>query len=102
MATITRGAAAVDDFRQAWSFIRSMTYEFIDAVPAHCWHYSPHAGCGPLAKQFRHMVWVSGVYNDALKNRVMDLSKKKTFYAGSLEKHELLPALRAKDAELQQ
>ena len=95
-----RREPAIEDFEASWSFIRSMTYDFIEAVPASQWEFSPHPGCAPLAKQFRHMVWLSGVYNDTLKNRVMDFSKKKTFYSGGLEKEELVTALRAKDEEL--
>lgn len=97
-----RREPAIEDFETSWRFIRSMTYDFIEAVPASQWQFSPHPGCAALAKQFRHMVWLSGVYNDTLKNRTMDFSKKKTFYSGGLEKAELVAALHAKDEELKQ
>lgn len=94
--------AFIEDFEKSWGFIRSMTYEFIEAVPPEHWHFSPHPGCAPLAKQFRHMAWLSGVYNDTLRNRVLDFAKKKTFYSGGLERAELVAALRSRDEELKQ
>ncbi len=96
----SKGDPIIDDFVRSWEHARAMTYDFIDAVPASQWHFSPHPTCAPLAKQFRHMIWVSGCYNDGLENGVLDLSKKKTFYAGGLDRDEIVAGLRATDAEL--
>jgi uncharacterized damage-inducible protein DinB len=90
----------VEEFRGSWNFIRGMTHQFIETVPPQHWEYAPHASVSPLCKQFRHLVWVSGLYNDALTNLQTDLSRKKQGYSGSLDKPELAQALKEKDAEL--
>ncbi|HLE12139.1 MAG: hypothetical protein A2504_17835 [Bdellovibrionales bacterium RIFOXYD12_FULL_39_22] len=91
----------INEFKKSWNFIRGMTYEFIDSVPADKWFFTFSEKHSPLCKQFRHMVWISGLYNDALKNRKIDLSKKKTFYDGNLNKSDIVTALKQKDVELE-
>lgn len=93
-------SVAIEDFRKTWAFVRSMTRSYIEAVPVEKWHFTPAPAYGPLCKQFRHMVWVSGLYNAALVDRVLDMAKKKASYGGSLERADLLAGLAAKDAEL--
>lgn len=91
---------AVAEFKRSWEFIRGMTLDFIEGVPADKWGFTPEGTCSSLAKQFRHMVWVSGLYNAALREGKTDLSKKKSFYGGSLEKKEILAGLRQTDTDL--
>lgn len=90
----------IEEFKRSWEFIRGMTLDFIECVPADQWEFSPDDECSPLNKQFRHLVWVSGLYNASLRDRKTDLSKKKTFYAGSLIKSDLIQGLKDADAEL--
>jgi len=91
----------VEEFKRSWSFIRGMTYEFIDVVPSEKWFFTISDKHSPLCKQFRHMVWISSLYNDALKNRKINISKKKTFYDGSLDKSDIVTALKQKDIEFE-
>jgi uncharacterized damage-inducible protein DinB len=88
---------ALRQFQSSWKFVRSLTVEFVDTTPAEHWMTSPHSDYAPLAKQVRHLVWVSGLYNDALQNRKINLKNKKTCYAGTLERGELRAALQAQD-----
>jgi len=88
-------------FREAWADLRRLTYEFSEAVPAERWHATPHPAYAPFAKQLRHMVCVQGVYHQGLREGKVDFARKHEQYAGSLERAELLAALRAKDAELE-
>ncbi|MGZ3708070.1 MAG: hypothetical protein ACXWPM_04505, partial [Bdellovibrionota bacterium] len=84
---------SIDEFLSSWKFLRKMTSDFIEGVSEDRWEYSPHADYSPLCKQFRHMVWVSGLYNAALRDRKIDFSKKKSSYSGNLERAQLLSGL---------
>lgn len=88
---------ALKQFKSSWQFIRSMTIEFIQRTPNENWMTSPHADYAPLAKQVRHLVWVSGLFNDALKNKKIDIKNKKTCYSGDLDREELLRTLKQQD-----
>ena len=64
---------ALKQFELSWTFIRAMTIDFIKSVPDEYWMTSPHPDYSSFAKQARHMVWISGLYNDALKNKKINL-----------------------------
>jgi uncharacterized damage-inducible protein DinB len=87
----------LEQFEKSWKFIRSMTYEFIKAVPEPHWMQIPAPGYSPIAKQFRHMVWVSGLFNKALVERQVELKNKKSCYDGRLVKESLISALQDQD-----
>ncbi|HZC15430.1 MAG TPA: DinB family protein [Caulobacteraceae bacterium] len=91
---------ALEAFERHWRFARGMTYEFIEGVDEAHWLFTPHCSCSPLAKQFRHMAWVAGLYNDGLKTGALNFGRKKTFYEGSLDKATIVASLRTRDAEL--
>jgi hypothetical protein len=74
-----------------------MTVDFIKATPEEQLMKSPHVDYAPLAKQVRHLVWVSGLFNDTLKNKKIDVKNKKTCYSGGLDREELLSALAKQD-----
>ena len=93
-------ADTIDEFLGSWKFLRKMTYDFIKGVPEDKWEYSPHPDYSPLCKQFRHMVWVSGLYNAAIRDRKIDFGKKKSSYSGGLGRNEVVSALEQKDLEL--
>ena len=84
-------------FWNSWSFVKKMTIEFIEIVPENNWMTSPHSDYRPIAKQIRHMVWVSGLYNNALKNTKIDLKTKKECYSGELDRTQLVQALKKQD-----
>lgn len=92
---------AIDAFLDAWRFVRGvLTREFIEAVPDEHWTCAPYPGAQALHKQFRHLVWCSGVYNQAFETRAADWSRKKTHYSGGLERTALMSALEEKDTAL--
>jgi hypothetical protein len=99
MAAAPVADAPIEDFERSWRFIRGITHAFIEQLDDRYWLYAPHPSCQPLAKQFRHMIWIAGLYNDALANRVVDFSKKKSCYDGGLDRTEILAGLRAQDDE---
>ncbi len=90
----------IQGFKNTWEYTRGMTISYIEALPEDKWEFSPDTKHGPLNKQFRHMVWVSGLYNHAVKTKTMDFSVKKSTYSGSLEKEDILNGLKDKDKEL--
>lgn len=85
-------AKLVYDFKKGWTFSRQMTIEFVKNVPKDKWNYSPNLKYSPLCKQFRHMIWVSGLYREALDSGKMDDScaTKKKHYSGDLDKIKIL------------
>ena len=91
---------AVDQFEQAWSDIRALTFDFIEAVPDRGWSSSPHPRFAAFNKQLRHMVCVQGVYHQGLTESHVDFTRKHSHYSGSLERDSLREALRLKDREL--
>jgi len=91
----------LEAFREAWHDVRKLTYEFVETAPAERWAWSPHASFAPLCKQVRHLVCVQGVYQQGFREGHADFARKHDHYRGSLERVELLAALRAKDAELE-
>jgi len=54
--------AMIDEFIGSWKFIRGMTHQFVETVPSEHWNFAPHSEFSPLSKQFRHMIWVTGLY----------------------------------------
>lgn len=83
----------LDQIQSTWDYQRKVTSDYLDCIPADKWNYSHHDKFNTLAKQFRHMVCVYGVYIDAIKNKKIDFSKKKSFYSGALEKEPIKKAL---------
>ena len=95
-------SAAIETFLPSWQHARGLTRDFIRAVPDHRWHWSPHPRYGSMAKQFRHLLCVEGVYLDGLKNRVASFETKHSHYSGPLESQALLAALETMDVQLEQ
>lgn len=87
-------------FLRRWDHINAMTLSFAQSVPDEYWHASPHAGFAPFCKQLRHVVCVRGVYSEGLLTKHVDFSRKHGFYAGSLERRELIDALDDRHTEL--
>jgi uncharacterized damage-inducible protein DinB len=93
----------IEEFERSWAFARQLTYDFVQAVPDAQWDYTPQAKYSPLSKQFRHMIWVTGLYRDALESKEMKpTSSKKTHYSGGLGREEILAGLKKQDQLLQQ
>ena len=57
--------SAIETFRPSWSHSRGLTLDFIEAVPAERWGWSPHPRYAALSKQFRHMIRVQDVYEES-------------------------------------
>jgi hypothetical protein len=94
---------AIQEFERSWAFSRQMTYDFIEAVPEEKWNDSPHPRYSPLCKQFRHMIWVTGLYRDALASKEMKpMVSKKSHYGGGLQRQEILDGLKLQDRLLQE
>lgn len=93
----------LSELRRSWDFTRNMTMEFIHSVPEDKWEFSPHPKYSPLAKQFRHMIWVTGLYADGFVNRkIDDCESKKTHYSGEIDKENLLRGFAEIDKKLSQ
>ena len=94
---------SIEAFLEDWKFVRgTLTREFVSAVPEEHWECAPYPGAQPLHKQFRHMVWCSGVYVEAFTTRTADWARKKTHYSGGLDRAELLAGLEEWDARLRE
>lgn len=61
--------------------------------------FQPHPRFGAFSKQLRHVVCVSGVYNDAMLTKRADFSKKNEHYGGGHSRDELLAALEDKQRD---
>ncbi len=92
----------VNDFKKGWDFARQMTIDFIKSVPEEKWSYSPHEKYSPLCKQFRHMIWVSGLYREALELGKVndDCSSKKAHYKGDLTRESILEGFRIEEEKM--
>ncbi len=90
----------IEEFERTWFYNRKITMDFLDAIPGDMWNYTHHPKYAPLAKQFRHMACVYGVYIEGFRNRAVDFSKKHSFYSGHLTKSEIRQDLIRKDEEL--
>lgn len=90
----------VEEFKRSWDFARQLTCDYVAAVPNEFWNFTFSEKYAPLNKQFRHMIWVTGLYTDAFENRILDFSKKKTWYSGGLERDEITIALKNSDQGL--
>lgn len=90
----------LESFRRRWEHVNAMTTAFVTAVPDPCWEATPHKGFSPFCRQLQHVVCVRGVYNEALRTKRVDFSRKHGFYEGGLTRHELIDALGQKHTEL--
>jgi len=90
----------IEQFEKTWFYNRQITTDFLDAIPEDKWHFTHHPKYAPLAKQFRHMTCVYGVYIDGFRNQAVDFNKKHSHYSGPLVKQEIKVDLAKKDGEL--
>ncbi len=105
----------IDDFILYSNILHRLTVDFVRAVPADKWDFTPDPpgnlsrppalyrigqGFAPFCKQVRHVVCLRGVYNAALATRKVDWTRKHDHYVGSLIREELLAALDDKQREL--
>lgn len=90
----------IAQFEKTWFYNRQITMDFLDSIPDDKWNFSHHPKYASLAKQFRHMACVYGVYIDGFRHAAVDFSKKHSHYTGPLTKSEIRADLLAKDEEL--
>ena len=90
----------IDQFEKTWFYNRKITMDYLDVIPDDKWDYSHHPKYAALAKQFRHMACVYGVYIDGFRKSAVDFSKKHSYYTGPMTKSEIRADLIRKDAEL--
>lgn len=91
----------INDFKKSWDFSRGMTLEFINELPENMWDFTPHERYAPLCKQFRHMVWVTGLYREAIETGEMrDCETKKEHYSGELDKQKILSGFEIENGKL--
>ncbi len=90
----------IEQFEKTWFYNRQITNDFLDVIPDDKWNYTHHPKYATLAKQFRHVACVYGVYIDGFKNQAVDFSKKHSHYTDSLNKSEIKLDLEKKDQEL--
>lgn len=88
------------DFERHWAHVTDMVRQFVDAVPDEHWMYSPHPRFAPFAMQLRHVVRVRRVYADGVRNRRVDMARKREHYTGDLSRDALARALAETDGEL--
>lgn len=91
----------IREFKQSWGFLRSMTMDFIRAVPDDKWNFSPHPKFGTFARQIKHLVRVQGAYNKGFTDQKLDIREEHySFYSGDSSRAALIEALIEKDQEL--
>lgn len=96
-----RDLTIIEDFRKSWGFARTMTLEFVRELPEDKWNYTPHEKYAPLCKQFRHMIWVTGLYREAmLTGEMMDCECKKIHYSGELDKEKILKGFEVEERKM--
>ena len=77
-------STTIEGFLPSWRHSRQLTLDFIDAVPDARWDWSLHPRYATLAKQFRHVLCVHGVYIDDLEHGRADFARKHSHYADTL------------------
>ncbi|MCB0413509.1 MAG: DinB family protein [Bdellovibrionales bacterium] len=96
-----RDSTVIEDFKKSWDFSRGMTIEFIKELPDNMWEYTPNKRYAPLCKQFRHMIWVTGLYREAIQTKKMrDCESKKEHYTGSTTKEDILKGFEVEQKKL--
>lgn len=90
----------IREFEKTWFYTRSITTDFLDAIPEDKWDFTHHPKYAPLSKQFRHMACVYGVYIEGFKNQAVDFTKKHSHYLGALDRTTIKSDLSKKDGEL--
>lgn len=87
----------VEQFEKTWFYNRKITMDFMDAVPADKWNYTHNPKFAPIAKQFRHMTCVYGVFIEAFQIEAVDFSRKHSHYTGPLDREQIKNDLLKKD-----
>jgi len=104
----------LDEFTRYAQHLHRLTVDFVEAVPADKWDFTPDPPerpgrardplrlgvFAPFSKQLRHLVCVRGVYNAALATRRVDWARKHEHYSGPLTRDALLSALTDKQGQL--
>ena len=57
----------LEEFERSWDFARQLTRDFVACVPEDRWDFTFDKKYSPLSKQFRHVIWVTGLYSNALE-----------------------------------
>ena len=106
---------SIDEFMRYSNVLHGLTVDFVRAVPDEHWEFTPDPprrsgrapaphrigdGFAPFCKQLRHVVYVRGVYNDALVSKRVDWTRKHDHYRGPLTRDALLAALEEKQRRL--
>ena len=106
---------STQEFARYATLLHRLTTDFVRAVPADKWDFTPDPGgrpgrvpapfrmgegFAPFSKQLRHIVCVRGVYNAALRTRTVDWTAKHDHYRGLLDREALLAGLEEKQRDL--
>jgi uncharacterized damage-inducible protein DinB len=91
----------LDHFLAQWSFLRSLTYDFIESTSESDLSSSPSSGVSPLWKQFRHVGRVQENYLSALDSGVIKFTTEGCSFVGGSDKQRILSYLRDLDDKLQ-
>jgi hypothetical protein len=92
--------SVIESFLPNWKHARSLTRDYIEAVPEHRWNWTPNPRYASLDKQFRHMICVQGVYVDGLENGKADFARKHAHYSGPLQRDAILDGLEQIDTRM--
>lgn len=90
----------IESFERSWDYITGMRDSFIKGVPQDKWNFSHHPKFAPMVKQFKHVIKVYGCYIDALKSRMLDMSKKPLMFQGAETRENILALLQSQDEQL--
>jgi hypothetical protein len=90
----------IEEFLRSWEFTRGLTLEYVACVPDQFWNYSFHEKYSPLSKQFRHVIWVTGLYANAFETGKINMANKKLNYSGGLEREAITNGLAASSQKL--
>ena len=92
--------STIEEFENSWTYIRQMTDSFIKCVPDDKWNFTHHQNFAPLVKQFKHVVKVYSCYVDAIPNRKLNMSLKKSMFSGPETRENILASLHGHDEQL--
>ena len=90
----------IDDFLVRWTFVRSMTTEFLVGASDECLDLRPEKSFMTIREQAAHLCEVQGVHQLALSQEPVDMARKPEFGPATLDREAILECLAARDRQL--
>lgn len=90
----------IQHFREQWKFLRNLTYDFVESIPASGLEESPGENLSPWWKQFRHLGRVQENYLAALDTGIIQFTTESSSYHGGADKAGIVEYLHKLDVRL--